>query len=93
MQKKKKLRASSQRKVSSAKQPSGLIAKGKLPTQSAGTKSALDNRSHRTAAGLQRPFGFPNSGQIPAKEALLLLSRVHSIVTGTNLRPARTPEC
>ena len=52
MQKKTKktdLRASSQRKVSSAKQPSGLIATAKTPTRSAGTKSALDNRSHRTA--------------------------------------------
>ena len=51
MQKKSKtaLRARSRRKVSSAPQPSGLIASGKNARQSAGTKSALDNRSHRTA--------------------------------------------
>jgi hypothetical protein len=61
MQKKKKkktttkktdLRASSQRKVSSAKQPSGLIVTAKKPSRSAGTKSALDNRSHRTKSAL-----------------------------------------
>src|SRR5689334_80905 len=49
MQKKRNLRAPSQRKVSSAKQPSGLIANGQTRTQSARAKSALDNLSHRTA--------------------------------------------
>src|SRR5690348_8013966 len=42
------LQTQSRRKLSSAKQPSGLIATAKTATQSAGTKSALDNRSHRT---------------------------------------------
>src|SRR5690348_11246477 len=51
MQHKKKttaLRPQSRRKRPSTKQPSGLIAPGKKLTQSAGTKSALYNRSHRT---------------------------------------------
>ena len=53
MPKKPGLRDPSQRKVSSARQPSGLIAKAtQSPTQSAGTKSVLDNRSHRTTDGL-----------------------------------------
>src|ERR1051326_3734045 len=53
MPKQRKRRARSPRKVSSAKQPSGLIVTANRPTQSAGTKSALDNRSHRTTDWLR----------------------------------------
>jgi hypothetical protein len=38
--------------------PSGLIAKGQQPGESAQEGCALDNRSHRTARGLpERPIG------------------------------------
>ncbi len=47
MRKKTAPRTRKHQKVSSRKQP-GLIAKGKTAQQSAGTTSALDNRSHRT---------------------------------------------
>ena len=40
--------SSPRRTVSRAPQDSGLIANAKTLKQSAGTKSALDNRSHRT---------------------------------------------
>lgn len=42
------LRPRSHRQASSAVQESGLIAKPKRAPQSVRTKSALDNRSHRT---------------------------------------------
>ncbi len=48
MQQKTALRARSHGKVVRADQDSGVIAKTLKPAQSAGTKSALDNRSHRT---------------------------------------------
>ena len=48
MQKRTTLRPKSRRKVSPTIQDSGLIAKAAKPQQSVGTKSALDNRSHRT---------------------------------------------
>jgi hypothetical protein len=48
MQKKTVLRTQSPRKVSSAVPKSALIAKPKEPKQSARTKSALDDHSHRT---------------------------------------------
>lgn len=47
MQKKTALRTRSHRKVSPIKE-SGLTAKAKKAKRSAGTASALDNRSHRT---------------------------------------------
>ena len=48
MRKKTALRKPSRRKVSRARKESGLIAKKKMLKRSAGTKSALDDRSHRT---------------------------------------------
>jgi hypothetical protein len=48
MQKKTALRKPSRGKIHRASQATGLIAKAKTPRRSAGTKSALDNRSHRT---------------------------------------------
>jgi hypothetical protein len=43
------LRSRSHRSASSPTQDSGLIAKSNAPRQSASTKCALDNRSHRTS--------------------------------------------
>jgi hypothetical protein len=55
MQKRTTLRPKSRRQVSPTRQDSGLIAKTKKTVQrSAGTKSALDDRSHRTARQRQR---------------------------------------
>jgi hypothetical protein len=48
MPKKTARRTSSRRTVSRARKESGLIAKKKMLKRSAGTKSTLDNRSHRT---------------------------------------------
>ena len=48
MRKKTAPRHSSRRKVQRANQSTGLIAKTLKSRQSAGTKSALDNHSHRT---------------------------------------------
>ncbi len=55
MQKKTALRTRSHRKVSPIKE-SGLTAKAKKAKRSAGTASALDNRSHMNA------FGFSCEG-------------------------------
>src|ERR1043166_3179135 len=63
MPKQRKRRAPSPRKVSSAKQPSGLIVTANRPPQSAGTKSALGNRSHRTTpSAYTRPIGALEEG-------------------------------
>ena len=45
---KKAAKQTTKRRTGSSPEHSGLIAKGKSSRQSAGTKSALDNRSHRT---------------------------------------------
>jgi hypothetical protein len=45
---KKTAKHATQRRADSHPQQSGLIAKGKNTQQSATTKSALDDRSHRT---------------------------------------------
>jgi len=43
------------RKVARAKENLGLIAKAEKARRSARTKSALDNRSHRTIALIEQP--------------------------------------
>lgn len=62
----------------SAKQATGLIVKGKAPKRSAGTKSALDSRSHRTD-GVLRPAGPTSArrGGYPTHRPAATLVRRH----------------
>lgn len=54
----------SRRKASCAIQASGLIANEQTRKRSVGTKSALDNRSHRTSAAADRA----GDGPLPSLE-------------------------
>jgi hypothetical protein len=71
MRKKTAPRTRKHRKASSPQQ-SGLIAKGKTAQQSATTRSALDNRSHRTDQSLGHVWisseiaTLPPRGPVPA---------------------------
>jgi len=76
MQKRTALRTAKHRNAPIAGQDVGLIVEAKSPKQSARTKSALDNRSHRTPIRPSRRFGMPSGNRPSITELELPTNRI-----------------
>ncbi len=92
MRKKKTAPRTQKRPTASSPQQSGLIATGKHAQQSATTRCALDNRSHRTSLrfGCGRPAGWCTAGTNTAHNQHLL--NVHNPPPAHNQTTSLTNE-